>query len=101
MMMMLMTSQISVQTAVQDTLCCLFLFHPLLITSPEWSQMNFFLLFTTSRVTFRQCQVMCYIKISTRQSNLVMFFFFMFHLMHYEINLSTTFKALKDFHLLL
>lgn len=30
-----------------------------------------------------------------------MFFFFMFHFTHYEINISTTFKALKDFYLLL
>lgn len=42
MLMMLVTSQISVQTAVHDTLCCLFLFHSLLITSPERSQMTFF-----------------------------------------------------------
>lgn len=103
MLMMLMTSQISVQTAVHDTLCCLFLFHSLLITSPERSQMTFFFLlfFTTSRATFRQCQLMCHIKISTRPSNVVVFFFFMFHFMHYEINISTTFKALKDFYLLL
>lgn len=41
MMLLMMTSQICVQTAVHDTLCCSFISHQLLITSPEWSQMTF------------------------------------------------------------
>lgn len=103
MLIMLIMSQISLQNAVHDMLCYPFLSHELLIISSEWSQMTllFVPFYTTSRATFRQCQKLCCTKMSTMQSSVDMFFFFMFHFMHYEINISTTFKALKDFYLLL